>query len=445
MRILRDGDAPQQRRGKLLRGVRLTGWGMYAPEHVLTNEELSRIVDTNDEWIVRRTGIRERRVAAEDESTASLAAVAGRRAIAVAGIDVDAIELIIVATATPDHQMPSTAALVKEAIGNRTAAAMDVNAACSGFPYAYATAHAWIASGQAQHVLVIGAEVLTRILDFADRSTCILFGDGAGAVVLSAAADGQEETAMLGCELTAAPEGAFMIWIPAGGSRAPASPGTVERGEHRVRMEGRETFRFATQTMATTALEAIEKAGLEPSEVDLFIPHQANVRIIEVVAEALGIPMEKIVVNLDRYGNTSAASIPMAIAEAAATGRLKPGDVVAAVAFGAGFTSGAVVLEWTEDPARGVLADAIEPSSIRIRRPVDWASVDPIQPALLALMEKPLPVPLHVLEIPDLAPGEPPVEHHAEHHDAPNGHDVRTPSGDLRNGGDLRAPNGGDE
>ena len=255
---------------------------------------------------------------------------------------------------------------------------------------------------------------------------------------------------MLGVELTPTPEGAFMIWVPAGGSRAPASAGTIERREHRVRMEGRETFRFATQTMVSTALTALERAGLAPAEVDLFIPHQANVRIIEVVAEALGIPMERIVVNLDRYGNTSAASIPMALAEAAAAGRLQPGSIAAAVAFGAGFTSGAVVLRWTEDPARSALADAITPESIHVRRPIDWASADPIQPWLLELMEKPLPVPLHVLEIPDLAPGEPPVEHP----EGVTGHDGAKPVVERRHLADRRrrpAPidprilNGGDE
>src|SRR5437868_6721685 len=259
------------------RAAHVTGWGRYAPSQVLTNRDLERIVDTNDEWIVSRTGIRERRVAAADETTASMAAVAGLRAIRTAGIDPDDIDLILLATLTPDYWMPSTAALVKEAIGNTRAAAMDVMAACSGFVYGFATAQAWINAGLAKHVLVIGAELLTRFLDYTDRGTCILFGDGAGAVVLSAS---EEPGGALGIELTTAPEGAYMIWLPAGGAKSPPSSETIARGEHFIRMEGRETYRFATKTMATTALAAVRRAGLQPSDIDLFIPHQANIRII---------------------------------------------------------------------------------------------------------------------------------------------------------------------
>ena len=263
--------------------VRITGWGMYAPERVLTNADLERLVDTSDEWIVSRTGIRERRVAAPHESTATLAAVAGKRAIAVAGLEPDDIDLILVATLTPDYWMPSTAALVKEAIGNSRAAAMDVMAACSGFVYAYATADAYIRSGMYRNVLVCGAELLTRFLDFTDRNTCILFGDGAGAVVVSGSTE--EGGGMSGLELTTDPDGAYMIWLPSGGSRSPASPETIRRGEHFVRMEGKETYRYATKTLATSALKAIERAGWTLDEIDLVIPHQANVRIIESVAK----------------------------------------------------------------------------------------------------------------------------------------------------------------
>ena len=244
-----------------VRHAHVTGWGRYAPEQVLTNHDLERMVDTSDEWIVSRTGIRERRVAAAHETTASMAAVAAMRAIRTAGIDPDEIDLILLATLTPDYWMPSTAALVKEAIGNTRAAAMDVAAACSGFVYAYATAHAYITSGMAKHVLVIGAELLTRFLDYTDRNTCILFGDGAGAVVLSAS---DEPGGGLGIEMTTEPQGAYMIWLPAGGAKSPPSAETVARGEHYVRMEGKETYRFATRTLATTALAAIQRAGLEP-------------------------------------------------------------------------------------------------------------------------------------------------------------------------------------
>ncbi|MEZ0239484.1 MAG: beta-ketoacyl-ACP synthase III, partial [Chloroflexota bacterium] len=315
------------------RYAHVTGWGRYVPSQVLTNADLERLVDTSDEWIRTRTGIRERRVAAAHETTASMAAVASLRAIRTAGIEPDDIDLILLGTLTPDYWMPSTAALVKEAIGNTRASAMDVAAACSGFVYAFATAQAWITSGLAKHVLVIGAELLTRFLDYTDRSTCILFGDGAGAVVLSAS---EEPGGALGIELTTEPQGAYMIWLPAGGAKSPPSAATIARGEHFIRMEGKETYRFATKTMATTALESIRKSGLEPADIDLFIPHQANIRIVEAVAKGLGLPMERMYVNLDRYGNTSAASVPIALAEAVNEGRLKVGDRVCIVAFGAG-------------------------------------------------------------------------------------------------------------
>ncbi len=392
------------------RYAHVTGWGRYAPAQVLTNADLERMVDTNDEWIVQRTGIRERRVAAAHETTASMAAVASLRAIRTAGIEPDDIDLILLATLTPDYWMPSTAALVKEAIGNTRAAAMDVAAACSGFVYAYATAQAYITSGMARHVLVIGAELLTRFLDYTDRSTCILFGDGAGAVVLSAAA---EPGGGLGIEMTTEPQGAYMIWLPAGGAKSPPSAATIARGEHYIRMEGKETYRFATRTLATTALESIRQAGLEPSDVDLFIPHQANIRIIEAVAKGLDLPMDRMFVNLDQYGNTSAASVPIALAEAVNGGRVKVGDNIVIVAFGAGFTSGAVTIQWTADPARGVAGDAaVRPEDVSVRLPVDWDSVDPIPDALVALMAQPgaVDVPLD-----DVVPGDPTPAHSEVH------------------------------
>jgi 3-oxoacyl-[acyl-carrier-protein] synthase-3 len=380
----------------------VTGWGRYVPSQVLTNADLERMVDTNDEWIVSRTGIRERRVAAANETTASMGAVAGLRAIRAAGIDPDEIDLILLATLTPDYWMPSTAALVKEAIGNTRAAAMDVAAACSGFVYGFATAQAWIAGGLAKHVLVIGAELLTRFLDYSDRSTCILFGDGAGAAVLSAST---EPGGGLGIELTTEPQGAYMIWLPAGGAKSPPSAETIARGEHFIRMEGKETYRFATKTLASTALESVRKSGLTPDDISLFIPHQANIRIIEAVAKGLNLSMDRMYVNLDRYGNTSAASVPIAMAEAVNEGRVKVGDRITIVAFGAGFTSGAVTIEWTADPARGRDADtAIRAEDVHVRLPVDWDSVDPIPPALAELMARPSEVnpPLD-----DVVPGEP--------------------------------------
>jgi 3-oxoacyl-[acyl-carrier-protein] synthase-3 len=380
----------------------VSGWGRYVPEQILTNADLEKMVDTNDEWIVSRTGIRERRVAAAHETTASMASVAALRAIRTAGLDPDDIDLILLATLTPDYWMPSTAALVKEAIGNQRAAAMDVAAACSGFVYAFSTAQAYVTSGMAKHVLVIGAELLTRFLDYTDRGTCILFGDGAGAVVVSGS---EEPGGALGVELTTEPQGAYMIWLPAGGAKAPPSRETVARGEHYIRMEGRETYRFATRTLASTALESIRKAGLDPDDVSLFIPHQANIRIIEAVAKGLDLPMERMFVNLDRYGNTSAASVPIALAEAVNGGRVAVGDNICIVAFGAGFTSGAATIEWTADPARGIAGDAaVRAQDIHVRLPVDWDSVDPIPPALAELMAR--PDPLHI-PLDDVVPGDP--------------------------------------
>jgi 3-oxoacyl-[acyl-carrier-protein] synthase-3 len=381
--------------------VRITGWGSYVPERVLSNADLERLVDTSDEWIQTRTGIRERRVAAPHETTATLAAIAAKRAVAVAGLAPDDIDVIIIATLSPDYPMPSTAVLVKEAIGNRTAAAFDLAAACSGFVYGYATADAYIRSGLARNVLLVGAELLSRFLDFSDRSTCILFGDGAGAVVISAS--DEEGGGLAGIELTTDPDGAYMIWLPSGGSKSPSTRETIRRGEHFIRMEGRETYRYATRTLATSALAAIEKAGWSPDDVDLFIPHQANIRIIEAVAKGLGLPMTKMFVNVDRYGNTSAASVAIALDEAVRSGRIRPDDKLVLVAFGAGFTSGAAAVTWTADPgaserSRDVVAEA------SVRAPVSWSGVDPMPPRLAAVLADPNgpPVPLD-----DVVPGEP--------------------------------------
>jgi 3-oxoacyl-[acyl-carrier-protein] synthase-3 len=387
------------------RSVRVTGWGMYAPERRLTNADLERVVDTSDEWIRTRTGIRERRIAAPHETTATMAAVAGKRAIAVAGLEPDDIDVIMVATLTPDYWMPSTGALVKEAIGNSRAAAMDIAAACSGLVYAYSAADSYLRSGAFRHALVIGAETLSRYLDFSDRGTCILFGDGAGALVLSAS--DEPGGGMQGLELTTDPDGAYMIWLPSGGSRSPVSGQTLARGEHFIRMEGRETYRFATKTMATTALKAIERAGWQPGDVDLFIPHQANVRIIESVAKGLGLPMDKMFVNVDRYGNTSAASVGLALAEAVDSGRIQIGSKIVLVAFGAGLTSGAIALEWTADPTCGERAALVDPVA-SVREPLDWSSVDPIPERLRQVLEGgggPA-VPLD-----DVVPGEPAPAH----------------------------------
>jgi 3-oxoacyl-[acyl-carrier-protein] synthase-3 len=365
------------------RSVRITGWGAYSPDTILTNADLARLVDTSDEWIQSRTGIRERRVAGPHETTATMAAIAGKRAVAVAGLAPDDIDIIVVATLTPDHLTPATAVLVKEAIGNQRAAAFDIGAACSGFVYGYATAHAYVQSGMARNVLVIGSELLTRYLDFTDRNTCVLFGDGAGAVVLSAS--DQSGGGLGGLELTADPSGAWSIWIPAGGARRPTSAATVAGGEHYLRMDGRETYRYATRTIAASALTAVERAGWTPDEVDLIVPHQANVRIIESVAKGLGIPMDRFFIDLDRHGNTSAASVPIALSEAVDAGRLQPGTKVVFVAFGAGFTSGAAAVTWTADPSGARRADAVVPIA-SIHQPVDWDAGDPVPERLAVVL-----------------------------------------------------------
>ncbi len=365
------------------RSVRVTGWGAYAPESVLTNADLARIVDTSDEWITSRTGIRERRVAGPQETTATMGAIAAKRAVAVAGLAPDDIDLIVLATLTPDHITPATAVLVKEALGNHGAPAFDLGAACSGFVYGYATAHAYVQSGMARHALVIGSELLTRYLDFTDRNTCVLFGDGAGAVVLSAS--DEDGGGLRGLELTADPDGAWSIWVPPAVRGGPHRRPPSRVGEHYLRMEGRETYRYATRTIASSALRAVERAGWTPEEVDLIVPHQANLRIIESVAKGLEIPMDRFFIDLDRYGNTSAASVPIALTEAVDAGRLKPGDKVVFVAFGAGFTSGAAAITWTADPASARRADAIVPVA-SIHPPVDWDAGDPVPERLAAVL-----------------------------------------------------------
>ena len=365
------------------RTTHITGWGHEVPSTILTNADLEKIVETSDDWITTRTGIRERRIAAEGETTASMASIAAARALAVAGIGADDVDLIVVATLTPDHSMPSTAVLVKGAIGSTRAAAFDLSAACSGFAYAYAVAHGFITAGLGQRALVIGAETLSRSVDWSDRSTCVLFGDGAGAIVLEALElpAGQEGTTRPGTlsfELSADPSGAYALWIP-GGAGDDADP--------LIKMDGAKTYVYATRTMAAVATAAIERAGLTPSQVNLVIPHQANIRIIEHVSKAIDYPMEQIFVNLDKYGNTSAASIPIALSEAVAAGRLKPGDVFCTVAFGGGYTSGAFVTRWDADPAHGARAASVDPSTIVVVRPEGGAKVDVVPAALRAHLD----------------------------------------------------------
>ena len=331
----------------------ITGWGMYAPSRVLTNEELSTMVDTSDEWIVSRTGIRERRIAADDETTNTLSVLAARDALAVAGIDPLDIDLVIVGTCSPDYPLPATAVLVATELGARRAAGFDLQAACSGFLYALATGSGFIRSGMYRNVLVIGVEVLSRFINWQDRGTCVLFGDGAGAVLLSAS---DQPGGLIGWELFSDGTGCEGIIVPAGGSARPASAQTVADKLHYIQMAGAEVYKYATRQMADSAVAALKAANLSVEEVDQFVFHQANLRIIKSVEKALSIPEEKVFVNIEKYGNTSAASVPMALVEAVAAGRIKPGDKILMVAFGAGYTAGAAVVEWTADPNRAFLA-----------------------------------------------------------------------------------------
>ena len=321
----------------------IVGWGKYVPEKVVTNHDLAKIMDTSDEWIKSRTGISERRFAGKDELTATMAIAAARLALDRARITPSAVDLIIVATLCPEHVFPSTACLVQDALGATHAGAYDLSAACAGFIYALSMGTAMIHSSMAKVVLVIGSETVSRVLDIQDRTTYPLFGDGAGAVVLQA-----HETpgGVLATVLGSDGSGAEHLCIPAGGSKLPASRKTVDQHLHYIKMNGREVYRFATRVMGRAAKQACEKAGVALNEVDLFIPHQANIRIIESASKYLKIGEDKVFTNLNKYGNTSAASIPIALCEAIEAGRVHNKDKLVMVGFGGGLTWGATVVQW---------------------------------------------------------------------------------------------------
>jgi 3-oxoacyl-[acyl-carrier-protein] synthase III len=331
----------------------ITGWGMYAPSKVLTNEDLASLVDTSDEWIVSRTGIRERRIAADDETTTDLSVNAARDALAVAGLDPAELDLVIVATCTPDYPLPASSVLVATRLGATRAAGFDLQAACSGFLYGLASGTSFVRSGMYRNVLVVGVEILSRFLDWEDRSTCVLFGDGAGAVLLQAS---DRPGGMLGVDLFSDGAGCEAIIVPGGGSIHPASHETVDARMHKIKMLGSEVYKYATRQMGESALAALRSAGMTVEDVDQFVFHQANLRIISSVQKQFGIPDAKTFVNIEKYGNTSAASVPMALVEAIASGRVHPGDRILMVAFGAGYTAGGAVIEWTADPSRALLA-----------------------------------------------------------------------------------------
>jgi 3-oxoacyl-[acyl-carrier-protein] synthase-3 len=317
---------------------------MAVPERVLTNHELTTLVDTSDEWIRQRTGILERHIAGEGETTSTLSLRAAQAALEVANLDPAQLDVIIVATVTPDHSFPSTACLLQDALGAEKAAAFDLSAGCSGFVYGLSIAADMLAGGGNRYALVIGAETLSRITDWTDRNTCVLFGDGAGAVILQAS---EASGGILSSVLGADGSGGELLILPAGGSALPATSETIIRRQHFAQMQGRQVFRFATRIMVEAAEQALEKAAEDVEDVALFVPHQANDRILQVAARGLGVPEERMFSNLARYGNTSAASIPIALCEAIEEGRIKRDDLIVCVGFGAGLTWAAAVIRWS--------------------------------------------------------------------------------------------------
>jgi 3-oxoacyl-[acyl-carrier-protein] synthase III len=317
--------------------VTITGLGAYAPERVITNGELSQMVETSDEWIVERTGIRERRIAADSQALSDLSLPAAQQALEQAGIAGKDVDLLIVATVTPDMMFPSTSAILADQLGATDAAAYDLSAGCTGFMYAVAQAYGMVAAGLSRRALVVGGDVLSRILDWSDRSTVVLFGDGAGAVVLEPA----DEAGFLAFELGADGAGGEHLWLPGSGSRNFQDPDKF------VKMNGREVFKFATRVLVSSAEAVLERCGTRIEDVDVYVPHQANVRIIDHATKKLGIPSERVVINVDRYGNTSSGSIPLALAEAQADGRLRAGNLVLMTGMGAGLTWGSALMRWT--------------------------------------------------------------------------------------------------
>ncbi len=324
--------------------ARLVAVDAHIPERVLTNADLEKMVDTSDEWIVTRTGIRERRIAEPDQSTADLATLAARKILATARLDAADLDMLIVPSATPEHLFPSTASVVQDRIGATGAAAYDLLAACSGFVYGAAQACALVEAGLARNVLVVGAETLSRIADYTDRTTCVLFGDGAAGALIQAS-DDESVTGFLGFELGSDGSGAKDLFLAVGGSRRPANQ-PFTREEAFLQMNGREVFKFATRVMTDSTTRLLEALELSIDEIDLFVPHQANSRIIDYAVERLGIDPSKVVVNLDRFGNTSSASVPIAMTEARDTGRLKPGDLCLLIGFGGGLTWGSTVVRY---------------------------------------------------------------------------------------------------
>lgn len=322
----------------------IIGVGSYIPEKIVTNKDLEKIMDTSDDWITSRTGIKERRIAEPTDTTAGLAVKACKRALENAGVKPEELDLIILTTCSKDMIIPASACIVQDQLGAVNAAAFDLEAGCTGFVYSVTIATQFIATGAMKRILVVGSETISKILNWEDRNTSVLFGDGAGAVVLGPVRDGE---GVLASKLAAEGAGWEHLLVPAGGSQIPATALTVEQNLHYVHMHGKEVFRYAVRVMEEEALKIVKVAGLELEDIDLLIPHQANIRIIEHAAKKLNLPMDKVVINVDRLGNTSSASIPLALDEAVKSGRVKSGDNILMVAFGAGLTSGGIVLKWS--------------------------------------------------------------------------------------------------
>ncbi|OGC80233.1 MAG: 3-oxoacyl-ACP synthase [candidate division Zixibacteria bacterium RBG_16_43_9] len=325
-------------------GAVITGTGSFTPEKVLTNADLEKMVETTDEWITARSGIKERRIADKETAASDLSFEATKKAMEEAKIKPEELDLILIGTVTPDYLLPSTACILQDKLGAKNAAVMDIVAACSGFLYGLSVAQAFIYSGKYKTILVIGVEVLSKITNWNDRNTCVLFGDGAGAAIVQRTQENNK--GILATYLCGDGSLANLLHIPVGGTRTPLTKENIDKGDQYIKMEGNEVFKSAVRSMGDAATRALKEANISAEQIDLLIPHQANIRIIEATAKRLKLPMEKVFVNIDKYGNTSAASIPIALDEARKSGRIKPGDITLLVAFGAGFTWGSAVIRW---------------------------------------------------------------------------------------------------
>ena len=323
--------------------ARITGTGSCLPDNVVTNHDIEKIVDTSDKWIIERTGIKERRVVASDEAASDISYKAARRALKAAGVRARDLDLILVGTFTPDSPFPSTGCVLQSMLGAKNAVGFDVNAVCSGFLYVLSLADAYVRSGRYKKILVVGTDILSKVIDWEDRNTCVLFGDGAGAVII------EPTTKKKGIiDVVIGSDGRLgdILYMPGGGSRIPASKESIRDGQHFIKMNGNEVFKVAVKTMERISIEILRKNNIDPEEVSIMVPHQANIRIIQAVAKRLKMPMENVVVNLDKYGNTSAATIPIALDEAVREGRIRDGDLILMAAFGGGLTWASALIRW---------------------------------------------------------------------------------------------------